>query len=36
MKACLAMIEKPVTDPARYDRVWNEVHALRDAYEMNP
>ncbi len=36
MKSCLEMIKKPVVDQARYDRVWNEVYALRDAYEMSP
>jgi acyl-CoA dehydrogenase len=34
---CLAMIRKPAVDAERYERVWREhVHALRDAYEMNP
>ena len=34
---CLAMIRKPAVDAERYERVWQEhVHALRDAYEMNP
>jgi acyl-CoA dehydrogenase len=36
MKSCLQMIKKPTTDEARYGRVWNEVHGLRDAYTMNP
>ncbi len=36
MAACLEMIKKPVVDEERYDRVWNEVYALRDAYEMKP
>ncbi len=37
MKLCLEMIQKPLTDPARFERVWNEqVLALKDAYEMNP
>ncbi|WP_028325980.1 acyl-CoA dehydrogenase [Desulfatirhabdium butyrativorans] len=37
MKLCLEMIQKPLTDPARFDRVWNgHVLALKDAYEMNP
>jgi acyl-CoA dehydrogenase len=37
MESCLRMIRKPVADEARYERVWREhVHALRDAYEMNP
>jgi len=30
------MIRKPVVDMDRYMRVWQEVHALKDAYEMNP
>jgi len=34
---CLAMVRKPVTDSARYQRVWQgHVYALRDAYEMAP
>ncbi|MBM3152101.1 MAG: acyl-CoA dehydrogenase [Chloroflexi bacterium] len=37
MDICLKMIRKPVTDMARFERVWqNEVFALRDAYEMKP
>ena len=36
MKSCLQMLKKPVVDSERYDRVWNEVYALRDAYEMSP
>jgi len=32
----LRMIRRPAANPARYERVWREVHALRDAYEMNP
>lgn len=36
MDYCLKMIRKPVADEARYGRVWQEVHALKDAYEMNP
>ena len=36
MEACLEMIHKPVTDRARYERVWRErVYALRDQYVMN-
>ena len=34
--ACRRMIAKPVHDPARFERVFAEVHALRDAYEMSP
>jgi acyl-CoA dehydrogenase len=34
---CLRMIRRPVVDEARYERVWRDhVHALRDAYAMNP
>ena len=36
MDYCLKMIRKPVVDDARYGRVWQGVHALKDAYEMNP
>ncbi len=36
MEGCLAMIKKPVADPERYTRVWEEkVYALRDQYSMN-
>jgi len=33
---CLQMIRRPVPDPERYGRVWQQVFALRDAYTMNP
>jgi acyl-CoA dehydrogenase len=36
MDYCLNMIRKPVVDEGRFGRVWQEVHALKDAYEMNP
>jgi acyl-CoA dehydrogenase len=37
MALCLRMIEKPVTDSARFERIWSEhVFPLRDAYEMTP
>jgi acyl-CoA dehydrogenase len=36
MASCLEMIRKPVLDDARYQRVWQQVHDLRDEYEMNP
>jgi len=36
MEYCLQMIRRPVQDTGRYDRVWREVHGLKDAYEMNP
>jgi len=32
----LAMIRRPAFDGGRAGRVWATVHALRDAYEMNP
>jgi acyl-CoA dehydrogenase len=34
MQLCLQMLRKPVVDPGRFDRVWEQVHALRDAYEL--
>ncbi|MBI2395828.1 MAG: acyl-CoA dehydrogenase [Deltaproteobacteria bacterium] len=36
MELCQRMIMKPPTDAARFERVWAEVHALSDAYEMSP
>ncbi len=36
MASCLKMIRKPVLDEARYERVWQQVHDLQDAYEMAP
>jgi acyl-CoA dehydrogenase len=36
MEHCLKMLRKPMVDEGRYQRVWQEVHALKDAYEMNP
>jgi acyl-CoA dehydrogenase len=36
MACCLEMIRKPVSDDARYERIWKQVHDLKDAYEMNP
>jgi len=34
---CLQMIRRPAADAARSERIWLEhVHALRDAYAMNP
>ncbi len=36
MEYCLKMVRKPAVDDGRYERVWREVHALKDAYEMNP
>jgi acyl-CoA dehydrogenase len=31
---CLKMIRKPAFDEGRFGRVWQQVHALKDAYEM--
>jgi acyl-CoA dehydrogenase len=36
MEFALKMVKKPAFDAARYERVWKTVHALKDAYEMNP
>jgi len=37
MELCLKMIKKPVKDPDRFERVWeNRVAVLDGAYEMNP
>ena len=36
MAYCLKMLRKPVVDNDRYQRVWQHVHALNGAYEMNP
>jgi acyl-CoA dehydrogenase len=36
MAACQKMIRKPLLDEGRYARVWQEIHALKDEYEMNP
>jgi hypothetical protein len=30
------MLRKPEVNPARFGRLWQEVHALKDAYEMRP
>jgi acyl-CoA dehydrogenase len=35
MDSCLKMIRKPVTSREVYDRVWQQVYALRDQYVMN-
>jgi hypothetical protein len=29
------MIKKPNVDSERFGKVWNTVHSLKDAYEMN-
>jgi hypothetical protein len=36
MEYCLRIVHKSAVDEGRYDRVWREVHELKDAYEMNP
>jgi len=36
MELCLHMLRKPAADMTRFDRVWQEVHSLKDAYSMNP
>jgi hypothetical protein len=36
MDYCLRMIHKAAVDAARFGSVWKEVHAWKDAYEMNP
>jgi acyl-CoA dehydrogenase len=37
MDYCQKMIKKPVTDKARFSRIWeNQVMALKDVYVMNP
>ena len=36
MELTLKMLRKPVVDSARYQKVWSDVYALRDAYQMNP
>ncbi|MCA1786051.1 MAG: acyl-CoA dehydrogenase, partial [Desulfobacteraceae bacterium] len=37
MDFCRNMIKKPVTDPERFNRIWeNHVLALKDTYEMTP
>ena len=35
MEYCLKMIKKPNVDQERFNRVWNVVHSLKDAYQMN-
>jgi acyl-CoA dehydrogenase len=34
MELCQRMLRKPAVDPARFARVWEQVHALKDAYEL--
>ena len=36
MAQCLKMIRKPLANPARFDRIWQDrVYALKGAYRMN-
>jgi acyl-CoA dehydrogenase len=35
MEWCLKMIKKPNVDEERFKRVWETVHSLKDAYQMN-
>ena len=35
MEHCLQMIKKPVLDEERTERIWQQVHGLKDAYVMN-
>jgi acyl-CoA dehydrogenase len=34
MELCQRMLRKPAVDPARFSRVWEQVHKLKDAYEL--
>ena len=34
MELCLRMLRKPVVDTGRFNRVWEQVHALKDVYEF--
>ena len=36
MEQCRKMLRKPLADPKRYERVWEQVRSLDGAYEMNP
>jgi hypothetical protein len=36
VELALKMIRRPAFDAGRAERVWKTVHALKDAYEMNP
>jgi acyl-CoA dehydrogenase len=36
MELCMRMLRKPAVDEARFGRVWQEVHSLKDTYSMNP
>lgn len=34
MDFCQRMLRKPAVDPARFQSVWEQVHSLKDAYEL--
>jgi acyl-CoA dehydrogenase len=34
MELCLRMLRKPVVEAGRFNRVWEQVHALKDTYEL--
>ena len=34
MELCLRMLRKPAVDNGHFGRVWEQVHALKDAYEL--
>jgi acyl-CoA dehydrogenase len=34
MEFCLSMLRKPVKDQQRFSHVWEQVHRLKDAYEL--
>ena len=36
MDFCVRMLRKPASQPERFERIWQEVHGLKDAYSMNP
>jgi acyl-CoA dehydrogenase len=36
MELCLRMLRKPATQPERFERIWQEVHSLKNTYTMNP
>lgn len=35
MDYCIQMIKKPNVDEERFNKVWNIVHSLKDAYQMS-
>jgi acyl-CoA dehydrogenase len=34
MEVCLRMLRKPIVEAGRFNRVWEQVHSLKDAYEL--